>query len=159
MTLIAVIRPDSDNFPLLLHVLGAMVLVGGLGTAVGAQVLGWRSREGTEAAVFGRVAFRALVFVALPAWFLMRIGAEWIYSREGWDEVESEPSWLGIGFMTGDFGGILLLASIVLAGLGARRLMRPGGGVSVLARIATVAAALVLVAYLVAIWAMTAKPT
>src|SRR5919108_146154 len=132
--MIAVIRPDSFNFPLLLHVLSAMVLVGGVGTAVAAQIFGWRGREPADTAMFGRVAFRALVFVALPAWFLMRIGGQWIYSREGWDEVDAEPSWLGIGFMTGDFGGIL-------------------------GRIATVAAALVLVLYLVAVWAMTAKPS
>ena len=31
MTVLAVIRPDSWNFPLFLHVLGAMILVGGVG--------------------------------------------------------------------------------------------------------------------------------
>ena len=30
MTVLALIRPDSWEFPLFLHVLGAMVLVGGL---------------------------------------------------------------------------------------------------------------------------------
>ena len=157
--MIAAIHSSSESLPLLLHVLGAMVLVGGLATAVTAQVLGWRRREPADAAVFGRVAFRALVFVTLPAWFLMRIGGQWIYSKEGWDEIESEPAWLGVGFVTGDFGGIVLLATIVLAGLGAHRALRAGGGVSVLARIATVTAAVVLVAYLVAVWAMTTKPS
>ena len=40
--MLAVIRPDDWNLPLLLHVLGAMLLVGGLTTAVAAFWLGWR---------------------------------------------------------------------------------------------------------------------
>ena len=149
--MLAAIRPDSWNFPLLLHVLGASVLIGGLVVAVTAQFLGWRRPD--DAAAFGRVAFRALLFVAFPAWWVMRVGAEWIYSREGLDELDPEPDWVGVGFVTADFGGLLLLVSLVLAGLAARGQRR------VLGRIATVLAAIVLVAYLVATWAMTAKPS
>jgi hypothetical protein len=148
--MLAAIRPDSWNLPLLLHVFGAMVLVGGLVVAVAAQFLAWRRRD--DAAAFGRVAFRALLFVAFPAWWVMRVGGQWIYSKEGLDELDPEPGWVGIGFVTADFGGLLLLVSIILAGLGLR------GQRSVLGRIATVLAAIVLVAYLVAMWAMTAKP-
>ena len=148
--MLAAIRPDSWNFPLLLHVLGASVLVSGLVVTVVAQFLGWRRPE--DAAAFGRVAFRALLYVAFPAWLVMRVGAEWIYSKEGLDELDSEPGWVGIGYVTADFGGLLLLVSIVLAGLSVR------GERKVLGRIATVLAAIVLVAYLVATWAMTAKP-
>lgn len=90
--------------------------------------------------------------MAFPAWWVMRVGGQWIYSKEGLDELDPEPGWVGIGFVTADFGGLLLLVSIVLAGLGLR------GQRSVLGRIATVLAAIVLVAYLVAMWAMTAKP-
>lgn len=148
--MLAAIRPDSWNFPLLLHVLGASVLVGGLVVALTVQFLGWRRPE--DAAAFGRLAFRALLFVAFPAWWVMRIGGQWIYSKEGLDEVDPEPGWVGVGFITADLGGLLLLVSIILAGLGARR---QG---SVLGRIATVLVAIALVAYLVATWAMTAKP-
>jgi hypothetical protein len=148
--MLAAIRPDSWNFPLLLHVLGASLLVGGLLVAVAAQILGWRSRDDAQA--FGRVAFRALLLVALPAWWLMRIGGQWSYSREGLDELDPEPDWVGVGFVTADGGGLLLLIAIVLAGLAVR------GQRAVLGRIATVLAAIVLVAYLVATWAMTAKP-
>ena len=156
MTVLGIIRPDSWDFPLLVHVLGAMLLVGGLVTTVVAQVLGWRGAAGDTIA-FGRVAFRALLFVVIPAWVLMRIGAEWIYSREGWSG-DDDPGWLGVGFLTADLGGIVLLLAIVLAGLGARRLSRTGGGASMLGRAATVLAAILLIAYLVAVWAMTAKP-
>jgi hypothetical protein len=158
MTVLAAIRPDSWNFPLLLHVLGAMLLVGGLVTAVVAQGLAWRRVSPGDTVAFGRAAFRALLFVALPSWILMRIGGEWIYSKEGWSG-DDDPSWLGVGFFTADLGGILLLLTIVLAGLGARRLGRTGGGGGImLGRVATGLSTLVLLAYLVAVWAMTAKP-
>ena len=94
----------------------------------------------------------------MAAWFAMRIGAEWIYSKEGWADAPSEPDWLGVGYITADLGGLLLLISVVLAGFGARRLARANGGSNMLARSAGVLALVVLALYLVALWAMTAKP-
>jgi hypothetical protein len=47
---------------------------------------------------------------------------------------------------------------VILAGLGSRRLARAGGETSLVVRSAGVIAALVLAVYLVALWAMTAKP-
>jgi len=158
MSVLAVIRPDDWNFPLLVHVLGATLLVGGLLTAVVALFLGWRRQRNADAAFFGRLAFRSLLFVAFPSWWIMRIGAEWIYSREGWDDVESEPDWLGIGYITSELGGLLLLVSMILAGLGARRLARSGGETSTLLRVSTVLVTLALLGYVVAVWAMAGKP-
>jgi hypothetical protein len=152
MTMLAAIRPDDWNFPLLVHVLGATLLVGGLVTAVTALILGW-SRD---SAFYSRFGFRLLLLVALPAWFLMRIGGEWIRSREGFSG-DDDPSWLGIGYLTADLGGILLLLSIILTGLGVRQL-RGDRETSVLARIGSVTATLVLLAYIVAVWAMSGKP-
>ena len=51
-----------------------------------------------------------------------------------------------------------VLLSRVLAGFGARRLARADGGSTILARSAGVLVLVVLAAYLVALWAMTAKP-
>ena len=82
----------------------------------------------------------------------------WIYSKEKWADVPNEPEWLGVGYITADLGGILLLVSVILAGFGARRLARADGGSSILARSAGVIALVVLALYLVALWAMTAKP-
>ncbi|MGH7358964.1 MAG: hypothetical protein ACREJR_09130, partial [Candidatus Rokuibacteriota bacterium] len=107
---------------------------------------------------YARATFRSLLFVAFPAWWIMRIGGEWIYSREGWDDAETEPAWLGIGYITADLGGLLLLVSIILAGLGARRLGRTGGETSTLLRVSTVLVTIALVAYVVAVWAMAGKP-
>jgi hypothetical protein len=158
MSLLAAIRPDDWNFPLLVHVLGAALLVGGLLTAVVAQFLGWRRQRSTDAVAYARTAFLSLLIVGLPGWIIMRIGAEWIYSREGWDDVDSEPAWLGIGWITADLGGLLLLVSIILSGLGARRLRVTGGETSTLLRVSTVLVTIALVAYVVAVWAMAGKP-
>jgi hypothetical protein len=157
--MLAAIRPDSWNYALFLHVLGAAVLVGALVTAGTAQVLGWARDASGGTAMFARLSFRTLLFVAVPAWFAMRIGAEWIYSKEKWADAPSEPDWLGVGYMTADLGGILLLVSVVLAGFGARRLARADSGSNALARSAGIIALVVLALYLVALWAMTAKPS
>jgi hypothetical protein len=130
-----------------------MLLVGGLVAAVTALLLGWRR----DSAFYTRLGFWSLLLVTFPAWWIMRIGAEWIYSKENFDE-DNEPGWLGIGYITAEPGGLLILISIVLTGIGMRRLRRPDAGSSVLARIAGVLVTLVLLAYILAVWAMTAKP-
>jgi len=155
--MLAAIRPTGWDFPLFLHVLGAMILVGGLVVAVSMQLLAWRRRDPADAAAFSRGAFWALLTVALPGWIVMRVGGEWIRSREGWTG-ENDPSWLGIGYLVADVGVLLLLVTVLLAGLGVRQLRRSGGGASILARVATPLATILLILYLVAVWAMTTKP-
>jgi uncharacterized membrane protein len=157
VTVLAAIRPTGWDFPLFLHVLGAMILVGGLVVAVSMQLLAWRRRNPADVAAFSRGAFWALLTVALPGWVLMRIGAEWIYSKEGWTG-DNDPDWLGIGYIAADLGFVVLLVTVLLAGLGVRRLRRSGGETSILGRIATPLATILLILYLVAVWAMTAKP-
>ena len=157
MSVLAAIRPSDLEFPLFVHVLGAMVLVGGLIAAVGFQTLAWRRRDRTDVLAFDRAAFWALLTVAIPGWIVMRIGGQWIYSEEGWSG-EDDPSWLGIGYTTADLGLPLLVIATILAGLG-MRMSRRGEGTSVLGRIATPLSVILLVAYLVTVWAMTAKPT
>jgi hypothetical protein len=154
MNILAVVRPDEWDFPLLVHVFGAMLLVGGLVTAVTALLLGWRR----DSAWYSRLGFWVLLLVAFPAWWIMRIGGQWIYSKENWDDVDEEPAWLGIGFLTAELGGLLLLIAIIVTGIGMRRLRRPDVEKSVLAQIGGVLATLLLLAYTVAVWAMTAKP-
>ena len=74
-SVIAAVRPDSWNFPLLVHVLGAMILVGGRLT--GASALAFARGD----ARFLRLGYWALLLVALPGYIVMRIGAQWIYSE------------------------------------------------------------------------------
>jgi uncharacterized membrane protein len=157
VTVLAAIRPTGWDFPLFLHVLGAMILVGGLVVAVSMQLLAWRRRNPADVAAFSRGAFWALLTVALPGWVVMRIGGEWIRSKEGYSGPD-DPSWLGFGYFAADLGFVVLLVTVLLAGLGVRRLRRSGGGTSILGRIATPLATILLTLYLVAVWAMTAKP-
>jgi hypothetical protein len=150
--LLGAIRPDDQNLPLFVHVLGAMILVGGLLTTAGA--LAWaRGDVGSL-----RLGYRALLAVALPGWIVMRIGAQWIYSEEGWDDVpdSAEPTWLGIGYILADLGGLILLVSLILGGIGVYRL-REGKG-SGLLKATLILSLILLAAYLVAVWAMTGKP-
>jgi hypothetical protein len=157
MTVLAATRPAEWDFPLFLHVLGAAILVGGLLTAVWMQVSAWSRREPGDLVAYSRGGFWALLTVALPGWLLMRIAAEWIRSKEGWNG-DNDPTWLGVGYIVADAGFIVLLLTILIAGFGVRRVRRPGATANMLGRIATPLATILLIAYLVAVWAMTAKP-
>jgi hypothetical protein len=154
LNVVAAIRPDAWNFPLLLHVLGAMLLVGTLVLAASALVVA--QRDGSAAML--RLGYRSLLLGALPAWIVMRGAAEWIADKEGLTG-DNVPDWVDLGYSIADPGLLLLLISTLLAGLALRRAGRAesssGGGLS---GVSTVLVALLLVAYLVAIWAMTTKP-
>ena len=152
MSILAVVRPGSWNFPLFLHVLGAMILVGGL--LAGASSLAFARGE----ARFLRLGYWSLLAVSLPGWILMRGGAEWIASREGWTQSGvPSPTWLSIGAVLADLGGLVLLVSLIVGGIGVNRL-RAGKG-SGLLKATLVLAILLLGAYVVAIWAMAGKPS
>ena len=142
----AILRPDSWNLPLLVHVAGAMALVGALVVALALAAHGLR--RGDDAAAMARPALRALLIGVIPAYVVMRVGAEWIAS----EEAVGDETWVGIGYGVADVGLLLTLIATVLAWRAARRGSGgPGRAVAVLS-------AILLVAYVVAIWAMTAKP-
>ena len=149
------IRPDSWNVPLFVHVAGAMVVTAAVVAAIGALVLAWRA-TGEHRAALTRFAFRTLLFAGIPAWFVMRIGAEWIYSKEY--SGDNDPSWVGIGYIIAEPSGLMILIATILTYLGARRL-RSGGGGGGMAKVATVLATIAVAFFVVAIWAMTTKPS
>ena len=149
-SVIAAVRPDSWNFPLLLHIVGAMILVGGLLT--GASTLAFARDD----ARFLRLGYWALLLVALPGYIVMRIGGQWIYSESVYDDLPEDPTWIGIGFMVANIGALLVLIALILGGIGVRRL-RDGTGTGLL-KAAMVIAWVVLAAALVAVWAMAGKP-
>ena len=152
MSVLAVIRPDSWNFPLFLHVLGAMILVGGLLTGVSSLAF---ARGDVR---FLRLGYWSLLAVSLPGWILMRAGGEWIASREGWTKKGvPSPTWLDIGSLLADLGGMILLASLVVGGIGVYRL-RQGKGAGLL-KATLVLSLILLAAYVVAVWAMAGKPS
>lgn len=147
--LIASIRPDSWNFPLLLHILGATVMVGAVTAAVGTLLTPGGSGD---PAGLRRFAFRVLLFVGVPAYVVMRIGAQWIYSKENLDDLPEDPAWIGIGFITADLGLLVLLITLACAGFASRR---SSAG---LGKAAGILGVILLVGWIVAVWAMGAKP-
>ena len=152
MSTLAAIRPDDWNMPLFVHVLGAMVMVGALVTAA-AYLFAARRGGSVEAA---RVGFRSLLFAALPSFIVMRAGAQWIADEEGL--ADSDAAWIGIGYITSDLGALLVIASTVTAGLALRRANRAEGPAGAGAGVAAWVVAVLIVIYVIAIWAMTAKP-
>ena len=94
------IRPDSWNLPLFVHVAGAMVVTAALVVTVGSLALAWRA-TGEERAAITRFGFRTLLYAGIPAYLVMRIGAEWILSREH-IPTDNEPGWVGVGYVTAD---------------------------------------------------------
>ena len=153
--MILMIRPDSWNLPLLLHVGGAMALVASVTVVAVVFVTAWRTSDPGAAAALQRFGARTLLFAVLPSFLVMRIAAEGALSREGLGN--SNASWIGIGFGVGDAGGLLTLIAIIIANIGARR--SRDSGMSTLTKVATGISLLLLVAYVVAIWAMTTKPS
>jgi len=151
---LAAIRPAGQDFPVLLHIVGATIVFGALLASVGSLAL-----ARGQIRLF-RIGYFSLLFVALPGWILMRLSGEWIYRKQGWNDVPDQlkdPTWLRIGFGVADWGGLLFLVALVVGGVAVLR-MRSGKSGSGLLK-ATMSIAVVLaVGYVGAVWAMTGKP-
>ena len=149
-------RPDDVNVPLTLHVLGAGLLVGTLIAVATAILIGWRSTAEGDAVGLTRFGLRTLLLGVFPAYLLMRIGAQWTEAAEDLPEEIEDATWLGIGYITADAGALLILISMILSGIGLRKL-RGGGGLG-LGRAVGVISLILVAAYVVAVWAMAGKP-
>jgi hypothetical protein len=146
--MLAILRPNDQDFPLFLHVLGAMLLFGSIAAVV---VVGFAARRRPEhAALLARVAFRTTLFLVVPAWLLMRIAGGWIADKEF---PKDTPGWVDVGFFVSEPGLIIVIPLIVVAWLSARK-----GGVGRLAVATPILAAIYLAALAVALFSMTAKP-
>ena len=152
MSVLALIRAHDTIVPLFLHIAGAMMVVGALTLASVYLIASWRS--GSVALV--RTAYMTLFYAALPGYIVFRIGAEWIADKENYTNVD--VTWLNIGYSVSDAGALLLIIALIIGGISVRRMNRGGTPSPMAARIVTGLVAIVLVAYLVAVWAMTVKP-
>ena len=155
MTEFAIIRADELNLPLFLHVLGALALIGTLAVAIALLISAHRHPSVDTL----RQAFRALTLGVIPAWVLLRGSAEWIADKEGFNEVDEPPDWIGVGYITTDLGLVLIVISTVLAWLSLRKAREGEAGGSARMRVATGLITLLVVLNVVALWAMTTKPT
>jgi hypothetical protein len=132
--------------PLFLHVLGAILLFGGVAAVT---ILAFAAlRHNAEAAMLRRTAFATTLLVVWPAFIVMRVGAQWVLTREHLDK--TTPGWIGVGFGVSD-AGILVLALITLLGWLAQRRPRAGKFLAGLG-------VLYLILLGVAWFAMSAKP-
>jgi hypothetical protein len=154
MTVLGAIRPDDWNLPLFLHVLGAMVLVGALVLVA----LSLASARGDDSAAGLRLAYRSLLLGVIPAWIVMRLSAQWIASKEGLDDLDEPPAWVDIGFMTSEPTLLLLIAATICAGIASRRAREGGRAFGGLNTAALVLVTITLLAYVLAVWAMSTKP-
>jgi hypothetical protein len=153
--LFAAIRPDNQSFALLLHLVGATVVFGALLASATSLLLA----QGETRLL--RLGYFSLLLVGLPGLILMRLAGEWLYRLQDWNKLPpqiDEPSWLKIGFVVADWGGLLFLLALALGGMGVYRL-RNGNGGTVLLRATMVISLVLVVAYVVAVWAMTGKPS
>jgi hypothetical protein len=151
--MLAVVRPDSWNILLFIHVFGAMLLVGT--AVVSVYCLRVATMRGDQPTT--RFAFRTLWMGVLPSYIVMRVGAQLIVDKEKLGD--SDAAWIGIGFLVSDVGTLLLLITLLLTGLSARSAKNgtPVAGAGRL-KAATILSGILLVAYVVAIFAMTTKP-
>jgi hypothetical protein len=144
--MLALIRSDSWNLPLFLHVLGAITVFGSSATLAIAGFAG--RRDSAHEQMLARVALRTFLFGVIPAWILMRVAAEWIVGKE-FSDVES-PGWVGVGYIVSEGSGVLLLVAGILAWLSVRR----GRMMIAVPILATVC----VLGYAVAWFVMTGKP-
>jgi uncharacterized cupredoxin-like copper-binding protein len=151
---LAAIRPAGQDFPVLLHIVGATIVFGALLASVGSLAL-----ARGQIRLF-RVGYFSLLFVALPGWILMRLSGEWIYRKQGWNDVPDQlqdPTWLRIGFGVADWGGLLFLAALIVGGVAVLR-MRSGRSGAGLLKVTMSIAVVLAIGYVGAVWAMTGKP-
>jgi uncharacterized membrane protein len=117
--MLALIRPDSWNFPLFLHILGATVL---FGTTATVAIVGFAGRGRPEyGQLLARVAQRTYLLGIIPAYIVMRVGAQWIDSKAFPNG--GEPGWVGVGFAVSDAGVILLLIVGILLAVRRQRVL------------------------------------
>jgi hypothetical protein len=144
---IASVRPNAWDLPLFLHVTGAILLVGVLAAVLALALAGSRR---PDASILSDSTFWVVLCGSLPAWLLMRVAAQWIYSKEHFSG-HNDPTWLGIGFGVSDLGILILL---VLLGISFRWRRK---AVSWAPRLIVGVTALYLVLLTVAMLAMSGK--
>jgi len=114
---IAFLRPNAWDLPLFLHVLGATVLFGAVGALAIVSFAGLRVPD--HSLMLRRLAFYTTLLLVWPAYIVMRVGAQWIVSKEQLDK--NSPGWVNVGFFVADGGVVVLLALTLLGWLALKR--------------------------------------
>ena len=154
MTPLAIIRPDEWELPVFVHVLGALTMIGALALTTAVLFSAWRNGSASSL----RLAMRSLLLGVIPAFVVLRASAEWLADEEGYADLDEPPAWIDIGYIVGDAGFLPILISGVLGWIALRK-ARTGETPAKTVSTAAILIALALVLNLVALWAMTTKPT
>jgi len=118
--MLAIVRPDSWNLPLFLHILGATVL---FGTTATIAIAGFASRTHSEhEKLLWRVAVKTFLFGVLPSFILMRVGAQWIVGKEFPGDAKT-PGWIDVGFIVSEPGALLLIIVGILLAVRRQRVL------------------------------------
>jgi hypothetical protein len=145
--MLAVVRPDSWNLPLFLHVFGAIAL---FGASAAALTLAWAGRRTGSSSALAHGAFGTLLLVALPAWLLMFVFGSVTESKE---HLPDGVNWVEVPSTIASAGLLVLLAATGSAFSWRRS---PDGTWQ--PRAVAVLSAAYIVALAFAWWVMTAKP-
>ena len=146
--MLALVRPDSWNLALFLHVLGATLTFGAATTVL---VLSFAGLQGDRerAAWLRSLTFWVSFGILVPAFILMRGAALWILDKEFPNG--HEPGWVNVGFIVSEPGALLVIVMVILAWFGRSPKSRVAVAVPWLASI-------LLVGLAIAWFAMSAKP-
>ena len=147
--MLALVRPDSWNLPLFLHVLGATLTFGATTTVA---LLGFAGIYGDRDRMLW---LRGLTFwisfgILVPAFILMRGTALWIVDKE-FPGGNHEPGWVNVGFVVTEPGALLVIVMVIFAWLSRSPKSRVAVAVPWLASV-------LLVGLAIAWFAMSAKP-
>ena len=154
--MLALLRSSGWEWALLAHVVGAFLLFGGMTLVAIVAVDAARTHAVERSIALRRIGLRTLLFLVIPSSVLMRVSAEWVLSESPFPD---DQAWVGLGYAIGDLG-LLVVAGLTLAAWRSLRTAeRTNAAPSLSGRIFAVVAALYVVALVVALWAMTAKPT
>ncbi len=146
------IRPNDWDWVLLLHVSGAMILVGGTLTAASALVF---ARGDAQLLRFG---YWSLLAVGLPGYVLMRVGAEWLASKEGYHGRRRARAHVDRDRVRASRTSACLSSSSRSSSAGSASAACGAGKGTALLKTTMVISVILLAAYIVAIWAMAGKP-
>ena len=156
---LATIRPDDWNLALFLHVLGAMVVVG---------AWSWRSSTSPPPGAARRrsrcgPASAPCSTPGSPPTSSCAAAPSGSTRRRASTTLPTDPAWIGIGYITADAGLLLLLVATITTGIASRRANAAEATTEAAprttgVRVSATLCALLLVGYVIAIWAMTAKP-
>jgi plastocyanin len=152
---LAAIRPAGQDFPVLLHIVGATLVFGALLASASSLALA----RGEVRLL--RLGYFSLLLVALPGWILMRLSGEWIYRKQGWNDLPGQlkdAAWLRIGFGVADYGAVLFVVALIVGGVAISRLRKGERGAAGLLKVTMGIAVVLALAFVVAVWAMTGKP-